>query len=399
MGLLVLLTVAILSLAGCLKPVSLDAYGYVITIGVDRGEAKKYYYTFALQRELEGQDTSGEGGAAVLSCEGNSIFEAVSELEGNIPYSLNFSRTGFITFSRELAEGDAVKEFVSASLDALKIRTSAVMIVSEGDACEFIDGMYANNDANITKLQSALMLDKQKTGMVTVMSISRLIEACEDGRFDYCSAYGVYDAGVITDTGEKKSESEGEDPTGDAERGERAGGLRSRIAGAALFSGWSMTGTLTRGETVWLNIANGEFKSGVVDVKYGEGEESVSVGLSLEKVTRRLAIGGDGAVTATVDVVLGVGVRRMDQGTPPVEIDAWLTEDFARYAEEMLLSVFMKCRFAESDAMRFGTEAVRKFRTAEEWERFCWKERYLDLVPEFRVVTVNAEKYAAEGMQ
>lgn len=35
---------------GCLEATSLDEYGYVLTIGVDQGEQKKYNISFLLQR-------------------------------------------------------------------------------------------------------------------------------------------------------------------------------------------------------------------------------------------------------------------------------------------------------------------------------------------------------------
>lgn len=47
----VLLVLAfLLPCAGCLQGVSLDEYGYVLTIGVDQGEQKKFNISFLLQR-------------------------------------------------------------------------------------------------------------------------------------------------------------------------------------------------------------------------------------------------------------------------------------------------------------------------------------------------------------
>ncbi|MBO4384693.1 MAG: hypothetical protein J5854_04660 [Clostridia bacterium] len=386
---------SIMPLSACLDPVPLDECGFVITIGIDRGREKRFYYTFALQRPLSEQNTDAEGGAIALAAEGDGIFEAINEMEGNVPYSLDFSRTNFLIFSRETAEAGGAEELISTSFDALKIRTSAVMIVSEGSASEFIGGMYSNNDANISKLLSALMLDEKKTGMVTVMSVSRLLEACSDGRFDYCAAYGVYDDGIITDTGQKKSESDGKNPLAEVEIGDRAGGLKSMIVGAAVFSGFRMTGTLTRYETMLLNMVTGAFKTGVVTFPYKDTGGTVSVLLSLEK--SRLAVGND--LSGSARITLTAAVHGKDADVPDSEIDAWLTGELPGILAEDMLNVFMKCRGADSDAMRFGTEAVKLFSTAAGWNAFLWKERYRDFLPAFYVAVKNADKYIGEDMQ
>ncbi len=397
MGLLLVITVLILSLAGCLSPVELDANGYVVLIGADRGVNKKYYFTLALQRELAEQNTESEGGAIALACEGDSIFEAVNELEGNVPYTLNFSRTNFIVISRELAEEGALRELVTTSFDSLRVRTSAVVLVTDGEVSEFVGGMYANNDANISKLQSALMLDEEKTGMVSVMSVSRLLEANAEGRFDYCTALGSYDDGIITDMEQKKTESEGKNPLGYVEKGDRVGGLKSLVSGTALFSGWSMTGELTREETVFLNMAVGDFKSGVITLEYRDGS-TVSVLLSMGSVKREVDFGAEG-VKAKLRVRLYAAAHLADEDISPRDMDEWLTGDLARFLEGRLYEVFEKCRSAGSDAMRLGTELSKRFGSAEELEKFGWREAYRGMSAEFIVETVNVDKYVSERMQ
>lgn len=392
-----LLAAAVLAVTfnACLGPVPLDESGFVISIGVDRGKEKRFYYTFTLQRPLSEQNVDAEGGAAILSAEGDGIFEVINEMEGNVPYSLNFSRVNFLIFSRETAEEGCAEELVSTSLDSLKIRTSAVMIVTEGRAAEFIGGMYANNDANISKLQSALMLDEKKTGMVTVMSVSRLLEACSDGRFDYCSAYGVYDGDIITDTEQKKSESEGKNPLEDTETGDRVGGLKSMITGAAVFSGFRMTAVLSRYETMLLNIVTGAFETGVAVFPYRDTGKTVSVLLSLDK--RKLTVGKD--LTGSFEATLSAAVHGKDAGISDRETDEWLTEELPEIIADDMLKVFLKCRDADSDAMRFGTEAVKNFSSASAWDAFMWKERYRDFLPVFSVTVLNVDKYIGEDMQ
>ena len=396
---LALIIILVMLLSGCLSPTPIDACGYVVTVGIDRGKEKKYFYTLALQRAMSEQNIDSEGGAAALCAEGDSIFEAVNEIEGNTAFTLNFSRASFIIVSREIAETGELKDFVSTSFDALKIRTSAVVLVSEKEASEFIGGMYANNEANIGKLQSALMLDREKTGMVSVMSVSRLIEACSDGRFDYCSAYGKYDGDIVTDAEQKKSESEGKNPLEDAEPGKRAGGLKSYVDGAALFDGWRMTGTLTREETMLLNMVTGDFENGSLTLEYtGEGEAAGSeTVVLLSRGKRRISVGDDLGITAII--ILEANVHQKDESVSAEDMDRWLTESLPKILEERLTGVFLKLRGVGSDAMRFGNTLVKRFPDAESWEKFGWKERYTDFMPVFSVTVRNTDKYLSEEIQ
>lgn len=398
---LIIIVIALVAslLTGCLKPVSLDEYGYVVSVGIDRGAEGGYYYVFALQRALSEQNVDSEGGAIILACEGANVFEAINEIEGNIPYSLNFSRVNFIIVSRDTAEEGVLRSFVSTSFDSLRIRTSAVVIVSDSTAKEFIGGMYANNDANIAKLQSALMLDREKTGMVTFMSVSRLIEACSEGCFDFSSALGRFDKDVVTDTEQKKSESEGKDPLEDVSTGDRVGGLKSYIEGAAVFSEWRMTGTLTREETMFMNMVTGEFENGVITLEYDGGGEADGTPFSVLLTLKRKRMEITGETAASVTVELDAAVHMKDERITAEEADAWLTGSLPGKLEAKLLSAFLKLRGFGSDAMRFGTEFVKKCRTESAWKEFRWKERYKDFMPEFHAVLTNTDKYLGEDMQ
>lgn len=391
MSLLILLIVAVMSIAGCLQPVSLDEFGYVISIGIDRGESKRYCFTFMLQRELSESGTENEGGAIILSAEGDCLDDAVNAMEGNVPYTLSFSRANFFIFSRETASSDDLRDFFEISLDSLKIRPSAVIAVCEGEVSRFIGGLSSNNDANVTKLQTAVMLDAEKTGMVAIMSASRLFEATASGCFDYCAAYGKYDGEVITDMEQKKAEGEGKDPVAEAESGSRIGGLKSFMDGAAVFSGWRMTASLDREETMFLNIANGDFKNGALTLPAGKDGGLVTMLLSKRGVTRRVEIASDGTPHAYVEIKLAAGFHKKPNGVGAEELSRWLDTEAARYIENRLNDVFLKCRDNGSDAMRFGTAAVKLFRSGEEWEKYGWKNRYRSLEAEFRVSIMNVD--------
>lgn len=381
-------------LCGCLSPVSLDAYGYVISIGVDRGREKRFYVTFALQRELEQSNTETEGGADILTCECDCLDEAKTEVEGRVPFTLSFSRTNFFIFSSEVAESGAIEEFLSFSFDAEKIRTSAALVVTKNSVYEFIGALSANNDANITKLQTAVMHDMEKTGMVAIMSVSMLFEAAETGLFDYTAPLGSTNEDIITDMEQKKAQAEGKNPLKDVKPGDIVGGLKSQMCGTALFSGWRKTGELTRDDTMYLNMANGEFINGAISLPCGEDGSPATVLLSMNGVKRRLVPGEK--PRAAVSISLKASLHKSPPNAEKSLINEWIVNSIPGYIENRLYEVFSKCRAAHSDAMRFGASAAMQMRSAYEMLSFD-RAAFLDsLEAEFTVEISNTDVTVSE---
>ena len=395
LAMMIILSLVFSLFPGCLDPVSLDEYGYVVTVGADRGEEKKYFITFALQRGLSEPGTEAEGGAQLLTCEGDSLDEAVKETESRMSCTLNFSRTNFFVFSRELAEAGDIEELLSISFDSMKIRPFAAVVVSDCEAYRFIGGMSANNDANVNKLQSGLFLDARRAGLSQVMSVSLLIEAAQGGAFDYSAALGDEDGEIITDTAQKTSQNEGEDPLKDIRPGDKAGGLKAYVKGAALFSGWRMTGELTREESVYLDMVCGSFTEGTVTLPLGE--EAVTLMVKLTKVKREVFF-ENGKPKASVIIRLEAGVHEAPRELSESEFDEWLRDTAPGLLEAACEEVFIKCREAKSDAMRFGKDAVKRFSSYEEWLEFDWKRAYEGMEAAFTFELVNTDKTAGGGM-
>ncbi|MBR3382366.1 MAG: hypothetical protein IKG85_04940 [Clostridia bacterium] len=380
-------------LCGCLGPVSLEEYGYVISVGVDTMD-EGYYFTFALQRELSEPGTESEGGAELLACRAASFDGAVKELESRSPVKLNFSRLNFFVLSRSAAEGGAVKELLSLSFDSLKIRSSAAVVVAECGASKFIGGLSSNNDPNVKKLQSAVMLDMERSGMVRILSVSRLMEAAAGGAFDYCAPLGEYDPEVITDMEQKSSESEGKDPLREAGIGAPVGGLKSRVEGTALFSGLRMTGELTREQTMYLNMVCGDFKNGTVTLPCGG--ESVTLMLRMKRVRRGIKP-GEGVLRAYAEIELEAGVHTAPKGFPEEELDEWLAHEAPALLREKAEETFLICRGAGSDAMLFGVDAEKQMLFPCESFAGSWREAYRGLEAEFRFILVNTDKTSGGG--
>ena len=92
------LLLALAAFSGCIKYVAIDEYGYVMTIGIDKGETLAYRYCFIIQVEGDTQEAS-DAKNIVVSAEGDTIHEAINIVEVSVPFQLHFGRTNYLLFS------------------------------------------------------------------------------------------------------------------------------------------------------------------------------------------------------------------------------------------------------------------------------------------------------------
>ena len=138
----------------------------------------------------------------------------------------------------------------------------------------------------------------------------------------------------------------------------------------------------------------GEFENGVISLEYADGSE-VSVLLSKRK--RRVVFDGDLGVRA--EIAIDASVQKKSAEISPEDMDAWLTGELTGILVSKMQELFGRLRGWDSDAMRFGTEFVKRFTSAEAWESFDKKEWLESIEPVFSVTVNNTDKYISEEMQ
>ncbi len=385
--LVLLLSITFTSI-GCLEPISLDRYGYVMTLGVDEGDEKEYEIILELQRESSGESVEEEGGAIILSQQADNVQEAINELYQRLSYELNFSRTHLIVFSQAIAREGEIEQFFTISLDQLRIRQSAIVMITDCTVKEFIGGRNSNEEVNLTKVQENMLFDAKTVGQIMVTNLAMLFEACDSKRFDAALTYGYISGKVNTDAEQKDNSSSGKNPVSDTD--EILGGMKSYLKGVALFDGWKMVDTLSAHDTQILNIASGKFENGSIKID-GENYENSSLQVqmgeySIEVISMgkpRFKINISLNVTIEYDTTDTLGKNWEQDGKSFVE----------NYFKTELSRVFERCKKNNSDAIGLGKAVSMEFERINEWEEFNWKERYRDAEAEFEVEAVLIDYY------
>lgn len=391
------LTILLLSqLTACLNPVSIDSCGYVVAIGADIGNEKRYDVVLELQRESSGDNADANGGSLILECEADNLFEAINELDSRISFSLNFTRTHVFLFGEQLAKEGLIPDLLKASFDVLRIRQSALMMVTRCSVLDYISGIAANNGANVSKIQDDIISDVRSTGEIGATNIALFYEASDGGWSDAVMPVGYFDDSIITDTKQRDNTTKGDTPIKDAEPGARVGGMKGITIGCAVFDGTKLAETLDAHETQFVNMGRGDFSAGTIDYPLnGGGTAAIYLKLKKRKVTVRL----NDAPKINAELSFFVTIEYDPSGELGRNWNNGAKELLSGFISEKLEQVFLKCQSKGSDAMGFGRSAAMHFLTTSEYESFDWKSAYLRSEADFSVELILDDEYIAELRQ
>ena len=386
----------LLQLCACLNPVSIDSCGYVVAIGADMGKEKRYDVVLELQRESSGDISDSNGGSIILECEADNLFEAINELDSRISFSLNFTRTHVFLFGEQLAKEGLIPDFLKASFDVLRIRQSALMMMTRCSVLEYISGIAANNGANVSKIQDDIISDVHSTGEIAATNVALFFEAADGGWFDAAMPVGYFDESIITDTKQRDNTTKGETPIKDAKQDAKIGGMQGITIGCAVFDGTKLAAILDGHETQFVNMGRGDFAEGTIDYPIC-GEGTAAIYLKLKDRRIKVEVGDKPRIAA--ELCFNVTIEYDPSGAIGNDWNNGAKELLSGYLSTKLKEVFEKCRDNGSDAMGFGRSAAKQFFTTAEFESFDWKSVYRNAEADFSVELILDDEYVAELRQ
>lgn len=247
--------------AGCIEDLPLDAYSYVVNIGIERGDTLPYRFVFVMNQE-EGADKASEGETGekklmILSAEARTLREAAATLVSAVPSQLNFERTSLLALSRELAEEGDFAGLEDMAFGRMKLRENMRFVVAEGKLEEVFSGLMSQADPSMSRLKTNVIHYERQEGLTRDCTLRELLESAQSRVYDAMTIYcGINDAS----------------PKEDMVGGESypyvggamlvAGELGTTIGGTAVFSGKKMVGILSGQHTMLVRMARGNFPEG-----------------------------------------------------------------------------------------------------------------------------------------
>ncbi len=365
---------------GCLNAESLDHYGYVLGIAIDRGEQLPYRITLALQDTAQSGEGQSDKSFLTESAEAENLLSAIETLSGSMPFRLNFARTAMIVVSREVAmQETGMQEIFNTSITRLRIRNCANLYISLSDASDALSGLHNDSKVNLTKLQTNFAIYASETGLTLTETLADYYEAasgkCYDVVVPICGVAAEKETPLLL------SDAGGASLLGGSLQTETD--MKTQLAGAALFRGEQMTAVLNGQETQLLLMALGRFRQGLFRFRTSDGEKACVTLRRAEKTKRTLTLGPDGSGNqATFEISLSADADMLNtNGESTDAIERRIESEL----QTRLDALYQACRAQGIDAFALGKEAVKRFQTSQAWESFDWQGAYAQTEATFAV--------------
>lgn len=360
---------------GCIADLPVDAYAYVVNIGIERGEILPYRYVFVLNQEAGagGEDTGSAGNKAltVMESEGENLLEAVQTLSLASPAQLNFERTSLLALSRELAEEGDLGGLEDMHFERLKLRENIRFIVAKGEMKAVLQGLMSEADPSMNRLKANVGYLEKQEGLLRDCTVGEVLERLHGGVGDGAVLYCGIEEGILE-----------EDMAGN-ERYPYLGGkllvsgeLKTTLGGTAVFAGRRMAGVLSGQHTMLVNMALGEFTKGQLHFQQDNGEK---ITVSLYKNGRVQKRKEGKRVIFTIPLEAELQKPQTIQGMTEGEWKSFLEESLQKETKRVFLAV----QEAGADIFRLGRVLLMEYASMTRWQRLDWEQAVKEMEAEF----------------
>ena len=360
-----------LSFLGCMHAKSLDAYAFVLNIGVEKGTTMPYTVSFLISVPGDGTETTKIENK-IITAEARTFSEAVNTLNTAYPSRLSFSRTSLLVMQEELVREGAQTTFLDFSFAKSDIWQNLRVMVIKTPVRETFEGWLSESDPSLRKIKTAVAELTVASGLSPDMGFSAYSEAV-------CSRYRDP---LLAYAGANEYELQ-EDLTGHNTYPYTGGSmlidsmLKTSTSGSAVFDGDRMVGVLNGQHTMAVLMVTDEFRRGDKQMLLPDGRIMTVTLYRMRKPKIRL-----NGNSASVELYL-----EADPSQPlSISMDSEPLKDLIRSDLETELSaVFRALQRVNSDAMGFGRIKARAFRSVSEWEAYDWKADYRSMDVVFSV--------------
>lgn len=397
-SIIVLCCFMLVSLTACFGSHELDDWGYVYTIGIDKGVTDKLRFTYQLPTFKGGpgggsgggggSESHGRGQFTVLTVDCPTFYSGINMLNTSLSRTLNFAHTKFVLISEELAR-DGVGTFMNGMMRSPQLRATANIIIVKGSASDFVREFDPVIGTSISKTQDLIMEHQYETGLFDEVTFR---EFTDDIRSTYsqptAALGGLNDLSHLKTTGTppEKFKSSGDYFASEVPR---SGGNKFEFFGTAIFDGDKMVGALNGDETRVMLMTNGEFENGSIVIAdpldsklritvYTHQQRGPDVKVNFE----------NGKPVISVKLFLEGELENVQSSTnyESPKLKPIVENAFKDFIKGELNRTILKCQKLNCEVFNFGNIGAAKFLTIQEWEKYNWVAHFKDAK-----VTTNVE--------
>lgn len=384
---IMLAAMLMISATGCIDSSETDDNVYAVAVGIDRGSYNNVVVTIQYPT-YKNSNTSGStnsqnlGGANVHSIEAPDVLEGINILNMAISRRISLKQTKLLVISEQIAR-QGVAKYIASFSRYREPRRSMSVIVTKGNAMDFIKENKANIGTSVTKSIELMQMQSKTTGFFPDVKFYDFYNSIFDSYGQGVATYaGVNNFSKLLLNGDNSTSVTIINPNYSPGSLPRVGVTKREFVGTAVFNGDKMVGSLNPWETRYLLMLTGEFDRGIFAI-YDKLSPKDVISFEL-KLARKPKIKG-----------------RFENKKPVIDIDLYLEGDISgiesrinyasvylinnlnsqiqNYLQEGIMKIIVKTqKDFKSDIFQFGSRFAGYFSTIQEWEAYNWLNHYKD---------------------
>ncbi len=346
-GAAVMSLIMCLMLCGCYDSSEVEEKGYVIAMGIDKGDNSEFKYTFQLSNPLESGGSIGteekadekqsDGNKTVdnICVEAEDFFTAKNKLKSVMSKKTDFSNVKVVALSEQVAKEDALSHCVVLMKDR-EVRQSANLCVADS-AVEFLKSVNPTLEENTIRYYE-LFFKNRDVPYATVTTLRDFVSRSVDKAYDAVVP-------LVNENG---------------------------LSGMALFLSGKMCGVADADEALIYNVLIGNTEE--AGFNYGTGECVLSsvckpdVEVSTDNVNPY--------ITLEIEVTVSEGAD---------------LDKVARMLKSQIETFLYKTSTIGCDILGLGRKVKSDFVTQSEWESYNWNILYNNSVFSVNVIAKNGK--------
>ena len=407
---------------------TIDDYAYVIAMGLDNSDDSDLILSLQIAipagSSKGSESSSSQSSSSIVSTvKCKNINGGVNLINDYLGQKLNLSYCKAMVFSEDIAK-KGIGNYICTATNDIEIRPSCDIIVSKCSALDYITNskpLLENLSSKYYEIASSSQKDTGLTRTISLMSFyNRYYDSlCEpyaplssieesNGGDSSSSSGGKSEGEGSSSSSGGKSTSEGSSSSSggnsessskkDVEKDNASEKIKNQ--GLAIFKDDKLIGEISREETLCYMLVSGKLKEAVINVPSPfEDADYVSLNISSVHSKNKVEI-KNGTPFITCNISLSARVLSSTKTSNYLSKENSLALEYATnsYLNANITDFLYKTsKELKSDFIGFGRNAVRSFKTMDDWKNYDWLNKYQNSEFNVNVNTTVKSSYLLIG--
>ena len=404
---------------------TIDDYAYVIAMGLDNSDDSDLILSLQIAipagSSKGSESSSSQSSSSIVSTvKCKNINGGVNLINDYLGQKLNLSYCKAMVFSEEIAK-KGIGNYICTATNDIEIRPSCDIIVSKCSALDYITNSKPLLENLSSKYYEIASSSQKDTGLTRTISLMSFYNRYYDS---LCEPYAPLSSIEESNGGDAKNEVQGKTLDSDKNSDNSNGGDSSSSSGGnsessskkdvekdntnakiknqglAIFKDDKLIGEISREETLCYMLVSGKLKDAVINIPSPfEDADYVSLNISSVHSKNKVEI-KNGTPFITCNISLSARVLSSTKTSNYLSKENSLALEYATnsYLNANITDFLYKTsKELKSDFIGFGRNAVRSFKTMDDWKNYDWLNKYQNSEFNVNVNTTVKSSYLLIG--